>query len=203
MYRLRRAGIASGIALAAALAAAPAAVAGDIECRGSLTGAVAGNVIVPDDAVCTLTGTIIDGSITVKSRATLDAQGIETTGGIQAESPLHVLVQQSKIGNNLSVAKAGEPVLRRPSDSHIRLLQNQIKGDIALKESESTMDVAGNTTGGSIQVEKNRGPIDISGNMIGNQIQCQDNAPPPTGSGNSARQYSGQCPAPLFGTTRP
>lgn len=158
---------------------------------------------VRDDAVCTLTDTVIDGSITVKSRATLDAVGIETTGGIQAESPLHILVRQSQIGNNVSVAKAGEPVRRNPADSRIELLGNSIKGDIALKESESTMDVAGNTTGGSIQVEKNRGPIDISNNMIGNQIQCQDNSPPPTGTGNSARQYGGQCRAPLFGTTRP
>jgi hypothetical protein len=203
MHRYSRAGIASGIALITSLAAAPAALAGDVECRGTLTGAVAGNVIVPDEAACTLSGTVIDGSITVKSRATLDAQGIETTGGIQAESPLHILVRQSQIGNNLSVAKAGEPVLRQPEDSRVELLGNSIKGDIALKESESTMDIAGNTTGGSIQVEKNRGPIDISGNMIGNQISCQDNAPPPTGSGNSARQYGGQCPAPLFGTTRP
>jgi len=164
---------------------------------------VVGNVIVPDDAVCTLNGTQIEGAITVKSRATLDATGIRTTGAVQSESPLNVLLRNSRIGNNVSVAKAGEPTFRRPADSRVDITGSTIVGDVALEENESTINVAGTTTGGSIQVERNRGPIDVSGNMIGNQLSCQDNAPPPTGSGNSARQYGGQCPAPLFGTTRP
>jgi len=186
------------------LAAAPAAFAGDLECRGTMTGvAITGNVIVPDDATCTLEDTTIDGSITVKSRATLDAHGIVTTGGIQASSPLNVLVYNSTLGNNVSIAKAGEPVRRDPADSHINLSGNRVAGDIALQDNESTVAVEHNRTDGSIAVSGNRGPVDISRNFIGNQLSCQDNSPPPTGFGNSARQYGGQCPAPAFGTTRP
>ncbi len=107
--------------------------------------------------------------------------------------------RNSRIGNNVSVVKAGEPVARNPADSRIKLTGNNITGDIAIKENESTISVGGNTTGGSIQAEKNRGPIDISANFIGNQLSCQDNSPAPTGTGNSARQ----CPAPAFGTVRP
>jgi len=197
-------GAVAALAATGSLAAASPALAGDFECRGSLGAVtVAGNVIVPDDAVCTLNGTQVDGAIAVKSRATLDATGIRTTGGIQAASPLNILLDGSTIGNNVSVVKAGEPVLRRPADSRIQLVGNRITGDIALQENESTISVARNTNSGSIAAEKNRGPVDISANFIGNQLQCQANTPPPTGSGNSARQYGGQCLAPAFGTTRP
>ncbi len=174
MRNLRRLGALAAltIAIAGSLAAAPAALAEDIECRGTLQSPVKGNVIVPDDAVCTLNGTQIDGSITVKSRATVDATGIQVTGGIQAASPLNVLVRDSTIGNNVSIRKAGEPKFRNPADSRIELTGNDIKGDVSLQENESTINVSRNTTGGSIQAEKNRGPIDISGNFIGNQLQC-------------------------------
>jgi hypothetical protein len=203
MHSFRRISLLAAVAVTGSLAAAPSAFAGDVECRGTLPAQVTGNVIVPDDSVCTLDGNVIDGSVTVKSRATLDATGIEVTGGIQSESPLNVLVRNSQIGNNLSVVKAGEPVFRNPADSRVDITGSTIKGDVALKENESTISVAGSTTGGSIQVEKNRGPVDISANFIGNQLSCQDNTPAPTGTGNSARQYGGQCPAPAFGTVRP
>ncbi len=203
MRPLRQLSALVALALTGSLATAPAAFAEDLECRGTLPSTVVGNVIVPDDAVCTLAGNVIEGSITVKSRATLDATGIQLAGGIQAESPLNVLLRESRVGNNVSLRKAGEPVLRQPSNSRIELRGNEVTGDVSLQENESTIDVTGNTTGGSVQVEKYRGPIDISGNVIGNQLQCQENTTPPTGAGNSARQYGGQCPAPAFGTTRP
>ncbi len=203
MPDLRRLSALVALTVTGSLAAAPAAFAEDVECRGTLPPQVVGNVIVPDDAVCSLSGNVIEGSITVKSRATLDATGIESTGGVHAESPLNVLLRNSRVGNNVSIRKAGEPTFRRPADSRVEITGNSITGDVALQESESTINVSGNTTGGSIAVEKNRGPVDISANMIGNQLQCQDNSPPPTGSGNSARQYSGQCPAPAFGVVRP
>lgn len=111
--------------------------------------------------------------------------------------------RDSRVGNNVSIRKAGEPKFRDLADSRIELTGNNIKGDVSLQENESTINITGNTTGGSIAAEKNHGPIDISANMIGNALQCQENFPPPTGTGNSARQYSGQCPAPAFGTVRP
>jgi len=203
MRPLRRLGGLAVLTACGTMALAPAAHAEDVECRGTLPPTVLGNVIVPDDAVCTLDGTQIEGNVTVKSRATLDADAIRLTGGIQAESPLNVLLRNSRVGNNVSIKKAGEPVLRQPADSRIEVTRNTVTGDIALQENESTISITGNTTAGSIAAEKNRGPIDISGNMIGNALQCQDNRPAPTGTGNSARQFSGQCPAPLFGTTRP
>jgi len=203
MSNVRRVSTLAALTLTGSLLTAAPAFAGDVECRGTLAGAVSGNVIVPDDAVCDLNGTTIDGSITVKSRATLNATGIQLTGGIQAESPLSIRLDGSSVGNNVSIRKAGEPVLRQPADSVVNLAGNQIRGDVSLQENESTITITRNTTGGSIAAEKNRGPVDISGNQIGNQLQCQDNLPAPTGTANSARQYGGQCPAPAFGTTRP
>jgi len=119
MRNLRRLTTVAALAVTGSLAAAPAALAEDFECRGTAPPVVTGNLIVPDDAVCNLDGNQIDGSITVKSRATLNATGITVTGGIQAQSPLNVLVRDSTLANNVSIVKAGEPVSRDPGQSRI------------------------------------------------------------------------------------
>jgi hypothetical protein len=63
----------------------PTVRAGDFECRETLgADTIVGNLIVPDDATCTLNGTQVQGSIVVKSRATLMASQITVSGGIQA-----------------------------------------------------------------------------------------------------------------------
>jgi len=195
--RTIRIAILLGALTAGAVATAPAH-AEDVECRGTLGAiAVKGTVLVPDDATCELTGTQIDGSIVVKSRATLLANGVNATGSLAGEGPLTVDVRRSTIGNNTSVKKS-EPGGRIVFDG------NSITGDIQLADNRGPITVNGNpTVGGSIQAEKNTGGLTITGNVIGNALQCQQNNPAPAGSGNSAKQFQGQCPAPLFGTTRP
>jgi hypothetical protein len=177
--------LAAAAALSMSVVAFPsAAQAGDFECRGSY-GAVTlvGNVIVPDDSQCSLSGTYVQGAIVVKSRAALHATGITTTGGIQGESPARVVIDASELGNGVQLRKGG------PVD----ITGTSITGDIALEENLAQVTLTDNVLTGSIQANKNTGGLTITGNQIGNGLQCQENTPPPTGGGNVAKQKQAQC----------
>jgi hypothetical protein len=179
--------VATALALAGGVAVAPAAQAGDYECRGTLGAVtVVGTVIVPDDAICTLEGTSIQGGVTVKSRATLVATGIDTTGSIQGESPTKVEVRDSVIGNGVSLVKGGEL-------GSLSLEGSEVTGDVQFADNRGTVAINANTVGGSVQANKNTGGLTITANQIVNGLQCQDNTPFPTGGGNIAAQKQGQC----------
>ncbi len=187
MHRLFNVYMAMILALSALFAGSTAAHAEDYECRGTL-GAVTivGNLLVPDDATCILEGTYVQGSIVVKSRATLQATGITVTGGIQGEGPRNVVVRSSTIGNSVSVRKS-EP------GGTVELSNSSITGDVQLEDNRGAVTINGNEISGSVQANKNTGGLEITGNRIGNGLQCQDNNPPPTGGGNIAKQKQGQC----------
>ncbi len=178
------------------------ALAGDTECRETL-GAVTinGNLIVPDDATCTLNGTQVQGAVVVKSRATLIATSITATGGIQAQSATKVMICDSVIGNSVSLGKGGD------FGGSVGLHNNQINGDIQLQDNRHPIQLLNNRVSGSIAAQGNTAGLDITGNgtmtVPVNGIQCQDNMPAPTGSSNVAHQFQGQCPSPQFGTTTP
>jgi hypothetical protein len=179
--------LAAGVATAASVVVAPAAHAGDYECRESLGAiTVVGTVIVPDDATCTLQGTYVQGGITVKSRATLMATGVDLSGTIQGESPTKVDVRDSDIGNGVLLSKGGEL-------GSLTLDSSRVTGDVQFADNRGAVSITGNAVGGSIQADKNTGGLTITGNRIVNGLQCQDNAPAPVGGGNIAAQKQGQC----------
>jgi hypothetical protein len=175
------------------LANASVARAGDFECRGTL-GAVTivGNLLVPDDSSCVLTGTFVQGNVVVKSRANLEASAVEITGGLQGESPARVVVRDSQLGNSISLRKA-EDVNNQFAGGQIRITGTQVTGDVQLEENRVPITLDNNDIVGSIQANKNIGGLEITGNRIGNGLQCQDNSPPPVGGGNVAKQKQGQC----------
>jgi len=185
------------IAAASLLVGTPAAYASDFECRGTVSsGTVVGNLIVPDDATCTLYNMTVQGSIVVKSRATLYTDGpwgigITVTGGIQGESPAKIVVTDSSIGNSISVRKAG-PITGQPGVA-LDLSGTYVNGDVALEENVGSVSLRNNDVVGSVQANKNTGGLEIRDNRINNGLQCQDNNPFPTGGNNIAKQKQGQC----------
>ncbi len=197
MNKSVRLSVAMIIAAASLLVGAPAAYASDFECRGTVgSGTVVGNLIVPDDATCTIYNMTVQGSIVVKSRATLYTDGpwgigITVTGGIQGESPAKIVLTDSSIGNSVSVRKGG-PITGQPGVA-LEVSGTYINGDVALEENVGSVSLANNRVVGSIQANKNTGGLDIRSNEIGNGLQCQDNNPFPTGGDNIAKQMQGQC----------
>ncbi len=181
------------VATGGLLAQAPAAYAEDFECRETIgAGTIVGNVIVPDDATCALTGTTVQGSIVVKSRANLDASGVSVTGGLQGESPASVVVQGgSSFGNGISLRKAED--VNDPAAGKISISNTTVTGDLQLEDNREPINLSTNGIVGSVQANKNTGGLEITGNQIGNGLQCQDNNPFPVGGGNVAKQKQGQC----------
>ncbi len=174
------------LSLSSIVISAPMALAEDTECRGTLGNVtLTGNVIVPDDASCTLNGTNVQGNITVKSRANLTVNQASIIGGIQGESANNIDINSgTQIGNSVSLRKGLDVAINGAT----------ITGDIQLEENIGSVSLGSNSINGSIQANKNRdGGITISYNQIGNNLQCQDNNPPPTGGNNIAKQKQGQC----------
>jgi len=194
MKKIIAANLAAILTASSVLLIGQEARAEDTECRGTLGAVtVVGNLIVPDDATCTLNGTRVEGAITVKSRATFTSNGAIVTGGFQGESPTQVAINPgSSFGNNVSIRKAAN--LTTPSAQTVSIQGAQIGGDLQLEGNNGSVDVSGNTIRGSVQASKNNGSgIAIASNNIGNGLQCQENTPPPTGGGNIAKQKEGQC----------
>ncbi len=204
MSKLTRLGVLLSM-VGLSLVAVPAAHAGDFECRGEIgSGTIVGNLIVPDDATCTLYSMKVEGSIVVKSRATLRVDGtwgagIEATGGIQAQSPREILVANSRFGNGISVTSGGA-IIGDPGKA-VELTGNYINGDVQVQSNIGSVRLDGNEVTGSIQASKNTYGVEIWSNTIHNGLQCQDNNPLPKGGDNIAKQMQGQCVG--FGTIVP
>lgn len=170
----------------APIAAAPLA-GDDYECRGPL-GAVTvdGDLIVPDDATCTLDRTRVRGNVVVKSRATLRATGVKVRGGVQSEGAASVVLEEATIAKDVQLSK-GEP------DGAVTISACQLKGNVQLEANRGPITVEKSRIAGSLQLSKNTGGIALARNHIGNTLQAQDNDPPPVGEGNAAREKKGQC----------
>ncbi len=193
MRNLTRIAAVATLALGTTVGAVTVAQAGDIECTTALGAAtIDGNLIVPDDTVCDLTGTTVHGAIIVKSRAQLHADNIHATGGLQSQSPNTITLDDSTLDNGVSIQNA-ETTPGKPG-GRISLTDNRISGDIQVSGNRVPVWLEDNPSiTGSIQAQSNVAGIDISRNTIGNGLQCQDNLPAPTGGGNKAKQAQGQC----------
>ncbi|MDP9428930.1 MAG: hypothetical protein M3Q47_08680 [Actinomycetota bacterium] len=188
MRTITRLAAVSTMALATTVGLAGPALAEDYECRGTVAAVtLVGNVIVPDDAVCTLNGTHVQGNIVVKSRSTLNATDVTATGGLQGESPSTVVVRGSAFGNSISLRKA------ELGNGQIEISSTQVTGDVQFEENRNPIRLENNDITGSVQANKNTGGLEITGNRIGNGLQCQDNRPAPLGGDNIAKQKQGQC----------
>jgi hypothetical protein len=136
------------------VALAPSASAEERSCRGSLRAITVDNLRVPQGATCTLTGTIIKGTLKVENGATLRARSVRVVGNIQAEGHLAVTVLDARVGGSIQLTQGGSAELNR----------NRVTGDV--------------------QSFTNNAAQRFTSNVINGNLQCKENVPPPTGSAN-------------------
>jgi hypothetical protein len=145
-----------GLVAAVFVGGTTAAPAETRKCTAGFGAVTLDNVKVPRDAVCTLTGTKVKGTIKVGDGATLIATNVKVIGNVQAKE--HLLVRlngmTTKIGGSVQLVDGGAATLNT-----IR-----VKGDVQLFD--------------------NSGPQTLTGNRIDGNLQCKENLPLPTGSGN-------------------
>ena len=145
------AGVVAGIALAAT---AGTAAAEERVCRGAIGASTVDNLRVPDGATCRLSGTVVQGTVSVGSGARLIARGIRVVGNVQAEGHRAVTVVLSRVGGS------------------VQLVQGR------------AANVSRNSIGSDLQAFENRGTQTFRANRIDGNLQCKENVRRPVGGGN-------------------
>jgi hypothetical protein len=144
-------------------------------CRGQLGRTTVDNLRVPQQAMCVLTGTRVQGVITVQRGATLIANGIRVIGNVQAENARNVVVRRSsRIGGSIQLKQGGRA----------SVLASRINGDLHYDANRGYLRAHRNRVGGSIQVVGNSGGASIVRNVVDGNLECKENRPPPTGRRN-------------------
>jgi len=152
--------------------------ADDYQCTGTLGAIQVGTLVVPQNASCTLNGTIVNGNLYVYTNAALDAYDVWVNNNLQADGAVHVNVYAgSSVGGNLEVVRSGAADIQAVD----------IKNNLYFNENHQFLNVSSNTIGGNLQATKNTGGVAINGNHIGGNLQCRENVPPPSGVGNIVR----------------
>jgi hypothetical protein len=131
------------------------AAAEERSCRGTLGAITVDNLLVPQGATCTLSGTYVKGTIKVARDATLHASAVRVIGNVQAENHRYVAVTDgSRVNGSLQVKQGGGANVDR------------------------------SIFGSDVQFFTNSGAISITGNRIDGNLQCKENRPAPTGGSN-------------------
>jgi hypothetical protein len=143
-------------------------------CRGTIGAVTVDNLRVPQDATCTLDGTLVEGTIKVERDATLKASGIRVIGNVQAENANKVVIRNGSVGGSVQIVQGGAA----------RVVGTRISGDILFDEQVRALAANRNRIGGNLQAFQNTGGLAINDNRIDGNLQCKKNDPAPTGGGN-------------------
>jgi hypothetical protein len=168
---------AAAMTLLVTLASGATVRADDYQCTGSLGAINVNNLDVPENASCTLNGTIVDGNIFVKTNATLHAYNVQVKNNIQADQAASVNIYAgSSVGGNIQIDNSGAADIQSVN----------IDNNLSFNDNDHSLNAANNTIRGNLQAFKNTGGVSINDNNIDGNLQCKENVPPPTGSGNTA-----------------
>lgn len=144
-------------------------------CRGVIGPVTVDNLLVPQNARCTLNRTRVQGTIKVSRGAILVANDVLVVGNVQGEGAASVRVLDgSRIGGSVQVVQG---VAAAVADS-------RVNGDILYDTQRGAVSVLRSVIGGNVQAFQNRGGVRIHRNRIDGNLQCKANNPVPTGSGN-------------------
>ena len=199
MHQRSRWGLLSSVSLAALVAGGNAAWA-DTVCSGSMTGAIAGNLVVPPGGSCTLYQANVKGDVRVARNASLTVDGLEEWssigGNVQADQCATTLLQGSvTVGGNVQIQHCtGTSGFSGPG---IKIL-----GDFQCQNNQGSCEATLGEVDGNVQVYNNGAAVagDISLNVVGGNLQCQGNTVAPTHAlgGNWVNaSLQGQCAANL------
>jgi len=177
--------LAAAFALGLALANGAAVRADDVACTGALGEVQTDNLIVPPGAACTLTGTRVDGNISIRENASLNAQGVRVDGHIQAQGAANVVIGSgSDVDGSIQISQSGTA----------QILSVTIDGSLEFEGNTGFLLAEGSNIEDDLRAFENRGGVLLRNNRLGGDLQCLDNDPPPSGSGNQVGgEAEGQC----------
>ena len=179
------------------LGGAPAAAA-EIMCNGSLTGKIAGDLVVPAGAGCTLYQARVSGDVRVMQNATLLVDGREEWtsigGNVTAAGCASALLDGSvTVDGNLEIhacrTRSGFTGPGIKIHGNYLCQNNRADCTAVLGEIDGNVETSNNKSGAA---------SDISLTAVGGNLQCQQNTPVPghaLGGNWVAGQLLGQCGA--------
>jgi uncharacterized protein (TIGR03437 family) len=161
----------------------------DTFCDGELTG-LHDNVVVLENALCTLHDANLTGGISVRRDGALVVSGLTfVAGNVQSDGGRSIEIAGSRVtvGGNLLIIHAAAISVFEPG--------TQIYGNFQYLQSSGFLTMSGVLVRGDFQFFNNTGGALLTGNTIRQNMQCSENVPPPEGGGNVAGSREGQCMA--------
>jgi feruloyl esterase len=188
------------LTVSALVASASLVYAADTNCTGTLSGNIAGKVVVPSGASCTLSDATITGNVQVLQNAslTIDATQQPTTinGSIQASNCASALLKGGvTVSGSVQIQHCTQP-------SGFVGPGIRIGGAFQCTNNGAGCQAELGEVGDFVQVSGNGASTasDISLISVGGNLECSGNTPPPThnfGPNFVAGSLQGQCAAKL------
>jgi len=193
------------VVFVAALVGCPALVcASNVNCTGTLTGVINGNVIVPHGASCTLgnpyLGAKVSGNVTVLQNASLTIEARQypstITGNVQATNCAFALLEGAvTVGGDVEIHQCkGESGFDGPGI--------KIGGNFKCHNNSAACDANLGEISGDLQIHNNTSssPANVSLTEVHGNLQCQHNQPAPAAAWGAdwvTGNMQGQCAAGL------
>jgi hypothetical protein len=191
---MKRSLLVVALAITGVFAGATEARADDVECIGTLSGPIQGNVVVPSGAECILEGaevfgnalaqpesmlfleeSAVHGTVEVKALAHTGAFASSIDGNYKCDDCFFEDVIESEVGGSVQIVGADDGDFIQGSVVHGNVeIVSSSAGDFAFVIQDTTI-------GGDLLFQKNVGPTAIGsgggagGNMIGGDLQIFEN----------------------------
>jgi hypothetical protein len=193
----------------------PIRAQGDYYCTSSVTGTFQ-NVIVPEQATCTLTNAIVSANILAKAGASVFVLSTTTGGNIDGVEAAVVHVRAGRVGGSIhavdgqspgasgvriyggTVLTQGNITIQKMNTGTIAVTDARLlKGNIQIQENQISgrLDVLRNVVAQNLEVFVNSGAGSktVANNRVSQKLSCKDNTAPFTGRPNQAGSVEGQC----------
>jgi hypothetical protein len=170
-----------------ALAAPEAQAAPDTECRDAIGPVmVEGKIVVPDGATCTLTGTIVDGSIMVGIASTLIANGIEVTkpGTVNIQASGATKIEVTGLCKTPGCLSGGDPEELKPSEvlgsiqavggGEVIIADTIIGGAVQILDNSGPVRITESRVEGAVQLAKNKGGVSVMASFLGEGVEISE-----------------------------
>jgi hypothetical protein len=148
-------------------------------CRGELGGrTIAGNLVVPDGALCTLRDAVVTGDVLVGHDAALRLRdGATIRGNLRIDHCDYVSFEpltsaaRISVAGNVEIAHCREASGKVFSGGHV-----VIGGNFVCRDNAAPCYAVSLTIGGNARIDRNAGgPSFIEGNTIAGDLQCVGN----------------------------
>jgi hypothetical protein len=191
---MKRSLLVVALAVTGVFAGAPEALADDVECIGTLSGPIHGNVVVPSGVECILEGAEVFGNALAQPESMLFMEESGVHGSVEVKALAHTGALGSSIDGNYKCddcffedvieSEVGGSVQIKGADDGDFIQASVIHGNIEIVGSSAgafAFIIQDSTIGGDLKFEKNQGPTVIGsggpggGNTIGGDLQIFDN----------------------------